>query len=112
MKKSGEHVRVNFGQSPFVFDIDGMMAASHFNFFNFLISMGANNQNSTVLRLNISPLRPIKYPPRNDRTLEPTWTPMAQNNERTWQHIANISLLTQIEKKQIALQIEATRYVF
>jgi hypothetical protein len=25
MKKSGEHVRVNFGQSPFVFDIDGMM---------------------------------------------------------------------------------------
>ena len=28
MKKSGEHVRVNFGQSPFVFDIDGMMSAS------------------------------------------------------------------------------------
>jgi len=28
MKKSGEHIRVNFGQSPFVFDIDGMMAAS------------------------------------------------------------------------------------
>ncbi|RDW62743.1 hypothetical protein BP5796_11045 [Coleophoma crateriformis] len=26
MKKSGEHIRVNFGQSPFVFDIDGMMA--------------------------------------------------------------------------------------
>lgn len=28
MKKAGEHVRVNFGQSPFVFDIDSMMAAS------------------------------------------------------------------------------------
>ncbi|KAL2073362.1 hypothetical protein VTL71DRAFT_10686 [Oculimacula yallundae] len=27
MKKSGEHVRVNFGQSPFVYDIDGMMSA-------------------------------------------------------------------------------------
>lgn len=25
MKKPGEHIRVNFGQSPFVFDIDGMM---------------------------------------------------------------------------------------
>lgn len=29
MKKSGEHIRVNFGQSPFVFDIDGMMSASN-----------------------------------------------------------------------------------
>ena len=28
MKKTGEHVRVNFGQSPFVFDIDGMMSVS------------------------------------------------------------------------------------
>ncbi|KAF2839409.1 ran-binding protein [Patellaria atrata CBS 101060] len=25
MKKPGEHLRVNFGQSPFIFDIDGMM---------------------------------------------------------------------------------------
>ncbi|EFX04282.1 ran-binding protein [Grosmannia clavigera kw1407] len=25
LKKSGEHIRVNFGQSPFTFDIDGMM---------------------------------------------------------------------------------------
>ncbi|RAL64061.1 hypothetical protein DID88_003249 [Monilinia fructigena] len=25
MKKPGEHIRVNFGQSPFVFDIDGMI---------------------------------------------------------------------------------------
>lgn len=25
LKKTGEHVRVNFGQSPFTFDIDGMM---------------------------------------------------------------------------------------
>ncbi|KAE8452802.1 hypothetical protein EG329_013074 [Mollisiaceae sp. DMI_Dod_QoI] len=29
MKKAGEHVRVNFGQRPFVFDIDGMMSASN-----------------------------------------------------------------------------------
>ncbi|KAF0326865.1 SPRY domain-containing protein [Colletotrichum asianum] len=27
LKKSGEHVRVNFGRSPFVFDIEGMMTA-------------------------------------------------------------------------------------
>jgi hypothetical protein len=32
MKKAGEHIRVNFGQSPFVFDIDGMMSASN-NFY-------------------------------------------------------------------------------
>jgi hypothetical protein len=31
MKKPGEHIRVNFGHSPFVFDIDGMMTASIFN---------------------------------------------------------------------------------
>jgi hypothetical protein len=29
MKKSGEHIRVNFGQSPFVYDIDGMMSVSN-----------------------------------------------------------------------------------
>ena len=29
MKKTGEHIRVNFGQSPFVFDIDGMMSVSN-----------------------------------------------------------------------------------
>lgn len=29
MKKHGEHIRVNYGQSPFVFDIDGMMSASN-----------------------------------------------------------------------------------
>lgn len=28
MKKIGEHIRVNFGQSPFVYDIDGMMSVS------------------------------------------------------------------------------------
>ncbi|KAF9882117.1 SPRY domain-containing protein [Colletotrichum karsti] len=27
LKKSGEHVRVNFGQTPFVFDIEGLMMA-------------------------------------------------------------------------------------
>jgi hypothetical protein len=35
MKKAGEHVRVNFGQSPFIFDIDGMMSASNHDFINF-----------------------------------------------------------------------------
>lgn len=29
MKKPGEHVRTNFGQQPFVFDIDGLVAVSH-----------------------------------------------------------------------------------
>lgn len=29
MKKHGEHIRVNFGQSPFVYDIDGMMSVSN-----------------------------------------------------------------------------------
>lgn len=29
MKKPGEHIRVNLGQSPFIFDIDGMMAVSY-----------------------------------------------------------------------------------
>lgn len=28
LKKSGEHIRVNFGQTPFFFDIDGMMTVS------------------------------------------------------------------------------------
>lgn len=25
MKKAGDHIQVNFGDKPFVFDIDGMM---------------------------------------------------------------------------------------
>ncbi len=28
MKKPGEHLRANFGQLPFVFDIDGLMEVS------------------------------------------------------------------------------------
>ena len=28
MKKPGEHIRVNFGQTPFIFDIDTMVAVS------------------------------------------------------------------------------------
>jgi hypothetical protein len=28
MKKPEEHIRVNLGQSPFIFDIDGMMSVS------------------------------------------------------------------------------------
>ncbi len=35
LKKHGEHVRVNFGQTPFVFDVDGMMKACIFYFFSF-----------------------------------------------------------------------------
>ncbi|KAK6583314.1 hypothetical protein PZA11_004390 [Diplocarpon coronariae] len=34
MKKAGEHVRVNFGQIPFVFDIDDMMSASNHLFYS------------------------------------------------------------------------------
>lgn len=30
MKKPGEHVKVNFGQEPFAFDIDGLVAVSAF----------------------------------------------------------------------------------
>jgi hypothetical protein len=41
MKKAGEHIRVNFGQSPFVFDIDGMMSASNnFDLSRILSSLG------------------------------------------------------------------------
>ncbi|MBE3043962.1 hypothetical protein IMZ48_15595 [Candidatus Bathyarchaeota archaeon] len=28
LKKYGEHIRTNFGQAPFVFNIDGMMKVS------------------------------------------------------------------------------------
>lgn len=28
LKKYGEHIQANFGQSPFAFDIDGMMRVS------------------------------------------------------------------------------------
>ncbi|KAI9726653.1 MAG: hypothetical protein M1834_008966 [Cirrosporium novae-zelandiae] len=31
MKKPGAHIRVNFGQTPFSFDIDGMMAREQYN---------------------------------------------------------------------------------
>jgi hypothetical protein len=34
MKKPGEHIRINLGQSPFIFDIDGMMSVSLFIHFN------------------------------------------------------------------------------
>lgn len=48
MKKSGEHIRVNFGQSPFVFDIDGMMSASnHISF----PPNSSGSQSSTPLRV-------------------------------------------------------------
>jgi hypothetical protein len=34
MKKPGEHIRINLGQSPFIFDIDGMMSVSLFMHIN------------------------------------------------------------------------------
>lgn len=37
MKKSGEHVRVNFGQTPFIFDIDALMKACYPFFPYFLL---------------------------------------------------------------------------
>lgn len=52
MKKAGEHVRVNFGQSPFVFDIDGMMSAS--NHFSYLpSSLGSPSSDSLLVTLNL-----------------------------------------------------------
>lgn len=32
MKKSGESLKANFGQTPFVFDIDGMVAVRNISF--------------------------------------------------------------------------------
>jgi len=32
MKKIGEHIKTNFGQAPFVFDIDGFVAVSSYYF--------------------------------------------------------------------------------
>ncbi|CAG8954835.1 hypothetical protein HYFRA_00008520 [Hymenoscyphus fraxineus] len=40
MKKSGEHIRANFGQSPFVFDIDGMMSVSRDFVFSGYLPLG------------------------------------------------------------------------
>lgn len=39
LKKTGEHVRVNFGQTPFIFDIDSVMKACSFEFPNFRFLM-------------------------------------------------------------------------
>jgi hypothetical protein len=51
MKKAGEHIRVNFGQSPFVFDIDGMMSASNtYDLSRILSSLGfAQNASAAAL---------------------------------------------------------------
>ncbi len=38
MKKPGEHIRINLGQSPFIFDIDGMMSVSKLKNFNGLFT--------------------------------------------------------------------------
>jgi hypothetical protein len=64
MKKTGEHVKVNFGQSPFVFDIDGMMTASDLNFYN-NFAVGQNRRNgfdgiTTGLRILLA--RPGRSP--------------------------------------------------
>lgn len=53
MKKSGEHIRVNFGQSPFVFDIDGMMSASS-NFSYPQASFGSIGSDPSPAGSNIS----------------------------------------------------------
>jgi hypothetical protein len=37
LKRAGEHVRLNFGQEPFVFDIDSVMKASQPALFSVLI---------------------------------------------------------------------------
>ncbi|KAK0116986.1 hypothetical protein ONS96_012827 [Cadophora gregata f. sp. sojae] len=59
MKKSGEHIRVNFGQSPFVFDIDGMMSASN-NLSYPQNSLGPDSSNPSSAVSSISGQAPIQ----------------------------------------------------
>jgi hypothetical protein len=44
LKKTGEHVRVNFGQTPFVYDIDGLAKAS-IHFVVFLLTVPHHSLN-------------------------------------------------------------------
>ena len=92
MKKSGEHIRVNFGHSPFVFDIDGMMAVRS----NLaLIVLGFLTFPPSI---SDSSMRAVLHPRAaqlDGGTLVNIWT-----NEDT-----------QREEKIIKQEIEATRYV-
>lgn len=50
LKKTGEHIRANFGQTPFIFDIDGMMKAC-FNLSSHSMSTHCCNDISGSIRL-------------------------------------------------------------
>lgn len=50
MMKPGEHVWVNFGQSPFEFDIDSMILVSNLSNFGFLSSFEQSNPLGRALR--------------------------------------------------------------
>lgn len=57
MKKPGEHLRINFGQSPFVFDIDSMVEVSSFLFLSFWSLLPGGSGNTSML-----PLLQIHFP--------------------------------------------------
>ncbi|EPE32606.1 Concanavalin A-like lectins/glucanase [Glarea lozoyensis ATCC 20868] len=96
MKKSGEHIRVNFGQSPFVFDIDGMMSVSRdFPEFTFL-DLATNLSNSHNLGLipgtqltnrHILRRRSSALPTQNSRPSNVAGAaerPAECNDDKTW----------------------------
>jgi hypothetical protein len=93
MKKSGEHIRVNFGQSPFVFDIDGMMAASYIP----LILNPPRDRNSP--RLYLFRTRGPTPDPPDQHGVQPEQV----RDQSTWTNFE-----TQNEKQQIRQQIETT----
>jgi hypothetical protein len=115
MKKSGEHIRVNFGQSPFVFDIDGMMAASDDSDFS-AYSPPEVAVLSAALRTGMS--RVVNGAANGDATpaSEPTRfrSLIFQLQARHREGPAHIRTWTdreiQREKRQIRQEIEATKY--
>jgi hypothetical protein len=56
MKKPGEHIRVNLGQSPFIFDIDGMMLVSPHSSFNNISSASSRESSVALALLRVLPL--------------------------------------------------------
>ena len=95
MKKSGEHIRVNFGQSPFVFDIDGMMS---------------------VRRLSTPPIRsilpnvsPDSFYSVLDVSEIPRYLVQSVAADRYLLLQTNFTDVRQREKKQIQQEISSTR---
>ena len=84
MKKPGEYIRVNFGQSPFVFDIDGMMAV----------------RNEYSLNQLLQQIRSMDYT---------TIQPLLARVPRLYLHSIQANRDIQLEKEQVRRQIVATR---